>query len=161
MARCTDFLSSCCHRNFWTIPLKLQRNQDWKHKLLVRGNNVADLSLSPDNSFLEETDPKQKWSLSRYDSTKLWQWQRLLCCSDCRRCLIMNNNTERRAKIERAAIGILLGGWGRGKKRSSDHFFKKTFLASRCFWSSLKFFLVIAIPPKESRHYCEMIWANR
>lgn len=66
MARCADFLKSCCHRNFWTIPLKLQRSQDWKHKLLVRGNNVADLSLSPDNSFLEEKDSKQKWYVWQY-----------------------------------------------------------------------------------------------
>lgn len=145
MAVRSDFLESCCQSDFsLTIPLKLQNNQEWKHKLPVRGNNIADVSLLPDNSL----GRKKKKIPTRNDLS------RLLYCTDCRRCLIMNNNTERGAELTVLRLGFL---GRREKKRSSDHFLKKTFLASRCFWSSLKFFPVIAIPPKESHHYGEMI----
>lgn len=146
MAVRSDFLTSCCQRDFRTIPLKFQNNQDWKHKLPVRGNNIADVSLSPDNSLRKKKIP------TRNDLSCL------LYCTDCRRCLIMNNNTERGAELTVLRLGFL---GRRKKKRSSDHFLKKTFLASRYFWSSLKFFPVIAIPPKESHYYGEMIWANK
>lgn len=70
MAVRSDFLESCCQRDFsLTIPLKLQNNQEWKHKLPVRGNNIADVSLSPDNSLGRKKKKSQPEMISLVSCT--------------------------------------------------------------------------------------------
>lgn len=151
---------------FWIIfLLNFKITGTGIQSLVVRCNNIADFSLSIRNSFKGKEKKKRptrndlSWgvTLQRCDSN-VSQY-----CAGCRQCLIMNNNTESGAEIDCAPTGIFFGAGEGEKKRSSDHFFKKTFLASRCFCSSLIFFfsLAIAVPQKGSCHYCEMIWANR